>query len=115
MEAEWLLFTDQTPMVATNDMRRAEAFANLVASTAKSAAAFLDYARCEAAEILAAHKSAVAAIADALIEHGTLNAEQIDDCIAIGEAEGALQVEKARRKQWADTVARAKAFRGAYS
>jgi hypothetical protein len=53
VEAERLLFPDQTPSAATYDMQQALAFASLVASTAKSAAAFFDFARCEAAEILA--------------------------------------------------------------
>jgi hypothetical protein len=94
-------------MIASHDIRQAEAFANLVASTPKSAAAFLEFAKTEAAEILTAHKSSVEAIAVALLEKGTLDAEQIDNCIAAAEAQDALQAEKARRLQWTETIASA--------
>jgi hypothetical protein len=59
----------------------------------------------------AAHKSSVQAIADALIEQGTLDAEQIDHCIATAEAEDASTAEQARRRQWADTIANAESFK----
>jgi hypothetical protein len=116
-EAEGLCFpdqppmTEQAPMVATSDMQHAGAFANLICNSPKSAATFLEFARCEAAEILAAHKSPVQAIADALIEHGTLDAKQIAACIAVGEAQDALAAEKARRRQWADTIANSESFK----
>jgi hypothetical protein len=84
---ERLCFPDQPPMVATGDMQHTRAFRNLLCSSLKSAAAFIEFAIIEAAEILAAHKSSVQAIADALVKHGTLDAEQIDHCIATAEAE----------------------------
>jgi L-serine deaminase len=59
----------------------------------------LSGARCEAAEILAAHKSPVQAIADALIEHKTLDTEQIEDVLA---GRFGLIAEKKRRAAWAD-------------
>jgi hypothetical protein len=59
-------------MVATGDMQHTRAFRNLLCSSLKSAAAFIEFAIIEAAEILAAHKSSVQAIADALVKHGTL-------------------------------------------
>jgi hypothetical protein len=46
-----------------------------------------------------------------MIEHGTLNAKQINNCIAIAEARDALEVEKARRKEWTATVANAESFK----
>ena len=51
------------------------------------------------------------AIADALIEHGTLDAEQLNSCIAAAEAQDALTAEQARRRQWADTIANAESFK----
>lgn len=70
-----------------------------MASTAKSAAAFMDYACCEAAEILAAHKTSIEAIAAALIERRTLNGVEIDEVISVAKARDALIAEKARRRE----------------
>jgi hypothetical protein len=84
---------------------------NLVASTEKSAEAFLEFARAESAEILVAHKTAVLAIANALVEQGTLDAEQSDSCIAVAEAQDALEAERGRRLNWCGLTARAAAFK----
>jgi hypothetical protein len=110
IEAERLSF-DQTPGPATYDMQQAQAFANLVASTSKSAAAFLDFARCEASEILAAHKASVEAIAAALIERKTLNGVEIDEIISVAEARDALIAENAWRREWRNIATRAAAFK----
>jgi hypothetical protein len=110
VEAERLQFPGQTPSTATYDMQRALAFASLVASAAKSAAAFLDYARCEAAEMLAAHKTSVRAIALALTERKMLDGVEIDEIIFMAEAQDALTADQARREQWRQCVSNANVF-----
>ena len=55
--------------------------------------------------------SGVLAVSNALIEHRTLNAKQIDSIILTVETQIALTAERARRKQWTATVARAESFK----
>jgi hypothetical protein len=114
---EQLFFPGQPVMTAYYDTTEAAAFAALICSTPKSVEAFLEFARVEAFEILAAHKTAVLAIANALIKNRTLDAGQIDNCIATAEAQDAaaeardaLIVEKARRDQWRQCITNAKLF-----
>jgi hypothetical protein len=115
---EKLFFPDQPVMTAFYDTNEAAAFAALICSTPKSVEAFLEFARVEAFEILTAHKTAVLAIANALIENRTLDAGQIDNCIASAEAQDgaaeardALIAEKARRTEWRNVAERAAAFK----
>jgi hypothetical protein len=108
VEAERLF--NQTPGPATYDMQQAQAFANLVASTSKSAAAFLDFARCEAAEVLAGHRTSVEAIAAALVERKTLNGVEIDQIIHAAEARDALIAEQVRRERWRQCASNANMF-----
>jgi len=64
-----LLFPDQAPLFAANDIREAVACASLLCGSFKSIDAFLGFAKTEAFEIFSAHKSALAAIAEVPIEH----------------------------------------------
>jgi hypothetical protein len=114
---EQLFFPDEPVMTAYFDVTEAAAFAALICSTPKSVEAFLEFAKVEAFEILTAHKTAVLAIANALIENRTLDAGQIDNCIATAEAQDAaaeardaLIAEKARRTEWRNVAERAAAF-----
>jgi hypothetical protein len=107
------LFCDQVPPVhAASDIRDAMAEASwLCGASSRAINAFLDFGKIQAAEILSAHKGAVTAIAEALIEKKTLNAKQVDRCIAVGEAQDALATERLRRRQWSDVIAGAEAFK----
>jgi hypothetical protein len=106
------LFCDQAPWYAASDNIDAMAEASwLCGRSFKSIDAFLAFGKIQAAEILLAHKGAVTAIAEALIEKRTLNAKQVDACIAIGEAEDALAAEHLRRRQWAEIIAGAESFK----
>jgi hypothetical protein len=58
---------------------------------------FSNSQRTGAAAILAAHKTALEAIADALTEHKTRDGEQIDAIISETGARNALEAERARR------------------
>jgi hypothetical protein len=79
--------------------------------THKVCRSFLEFARTEAAEILAAHRTALEAIAAALIERKTLDGEQIDAIISETVACDALEAERARRLNWHGVAERAAAFK----
>jgi hypothetical protein len=109
--SEKLFLPEQAPMFALSDMQSANEQASMVCrGSFKVIDAFVDFAKLEAAEILAEHKTAVQAVADALIEKKTLNPKQIDACIAVAEAKDALEIEHARRAAWREMEKNAAAF-----
>jgi hypothetical protein len=115
MEAERLLWPDREPKFARSDTRKAIGFASRVCDgSRKSIATLLELGRTEAFRILAAHRAALEAVAGALIEHGTLDAEQIDRVIAEAELLPAQRVEQNRRKEMAAMAAGAAAFVAAH-
>jgi hypothetical protein len=104
-QAELLFYPDREPRIATTDVREAERFAVLVAGS--SSASLLDDARADAERILASNKHQVEAVAAALLERKTLDAEEIGDVLSLTPAQSS---ERARKRRWAATVASAAAF-----
>jgi hypothetical protein len=104
-EAERLLF-DQPPehVRSSSDMRTAAFLVNCIAGTPKAALALLDFARNDASRILTARKHQAEAVAAALVQYRTLDAEQIEAVLA--ERPGVF-----RRKQWTAMVASAELFK----
>ncbi len=98
------------PLVAHDDQKQAEAYAAIFCRTPAAITAFLTYAHAEAIALLSEHRSTVLALADALIEHRTLNGEQIDAIITSTLAKAELAAEKERRERWQRTVASARIF-----
>jgi hypothetical protein len=105
-EAERILFPERTPMDAGSDIKAATGFATVFAH--KATAAWLTFARADAAKILAARKHQVEAVADVLIECKTLDGAEIDNILAGMSL--AQMVERARRKQMATMTANAALF-----
>jgi hypothetical protein len=79
-EAEKLVFG--TAMVGTShDLDEARDITALIVRSPSSVAAYLVFAEHEAAGLLAEHRDALRAVADALLRHRTLDGRQIGDLI----------------------------------
>jgi hypothetical protein len=102
-------------MYAASDIRKSVEYASLISSTPRSMELFLEFAKAEVFEILSKHRSAVQAIADALVEHGTLNGAEVDDLISQAVARDALEAEKSRRLEWHEIERRAAAFQSTHA
>lgn len=110
-EAERQLFPDHAPMNAATDMLQATAHANLVATGPEAAAAFIDFAKKEAAARLSANRMALEMLAEELFARKTLTGVELDQIIADSIAPEALKLERKRRKEWAARVASADTFK----
>jgi hypothetical protein len=99
--AEQILHPQDEPLPTIHDQIEAAAFASLAVSSPRAIPAFLEYAKGEAAALINDHPGVVLAIADALVEHGILTAEQVDAVIEIAIARERLNIENERRKRWA--------------
>jgi hypothetical protein len=113
-EAERQLFTTASPLEAPHDIAEARAHAALICCTPVAVEAFLAYAKVEAAELIRTHRDLVEAIADALIEHHTLDAAQIDTTIADAVARDALRIEQERRAAWKQVATTAATFEASH-
>jgi hypothetical protein len=109
-EAERQLFTTASPLEAPHDIAEARAHAALICCTPAAVETFLAYAKIEAAELIRTHCDLVEAIADALIEHHTLDTAQIDTIIADAVARDALRIEQERRAAWKQAATAAATF-----
>jgi hypothetical protein len=75
------LFT-AAPLAGTeHDEEGAAAIASIFCRTTRSVDAFIAFARAEARALLIDHRAAVLALADALLHHRTIYAEQINNVI----------------------------------
>jgi hypothetical protein len=77
-------------------MRSAGYLVNCIAGTPKAALALLDFAKADAARILAARKHQVEAVAAALIEGKTLDGAEIEAIIS----ESVLSPARKARRRW---------------
>jgi hypothetical protein len=112
-EAERILHIADPPLDAINDRQQAWAFANIVCCSNSPSAIeqFLSFARAEAAALIAAHRSVVLAIAEALLEKRTLSSgAEIDQIIADALTSAALAAERKRRADWSLVVTNARTF-----
>jgi hypothetical protein len=102
--AERALYRAAPPLPAQHDQDEARAYGKLVCYSERAINLFIEYARSEAAALIDLHRTAVLAIADALVSRRTLNGEEIDRIIADAHARDGLAAEKSRREVWARTV-----------
>jgi hypothetical protein len=111
-EAERIMHIADPPLEAINDLAQARAFANIVCCSNLPSAIeqFLNFARAEAAALIAAHHDIVLAIAAGLLEKRTLSAAELDQLIAASLARQDFEAEKRRRADMAQCVANARAF-----
>jgi hypothetical protein len=114
-EAERLLYPDDVPLNATQDEREALSFAGIICVTYSAVETFLSYARAEAMALLTAHRCALTALADELLERRTLDGNQIDRIIAGALAREDQAAEQVRRAQWAKTIENAKKFEACHA
>ena len=91
-------------------MALANIYAESVCVSAGAVAAFIDYCRCEARELLKAHWHAVEAVARALQERQTLDGVEIDTIIFASEANAAHEAEIIRRQRMASMAGNAQRF-----
>lgn len=105
-EGEKLIFPNRFPMDAASDIAKAKAIATIFAR--KSPATWLHFARVDAANMLAARRALVETIAEALIEHKTLDGATIGDIVA--GLSTVQRAERARRKRMIEMTAGAAAF-----
>jgi len=80
------------------DMALARAYAATVVYTDGAIGAFLKFCSIEAKAILRKHRTALNAVANGLLEHKTLNGQQIDELIFQAESADELEAEVRRRR-----------------
>jgi hypothetical protein len=107
-EAEKLQFGDNWP--ATDGRKQERALAALIFLSPEAQEALISACAAEARAILRRHADVVDALASALVEHRTLNGEQIDDIISRTIAARQLAQEYERRCAWCEIKARADFF-----
>jgi hypothetical protein len=107
-EAERMQFGDA--WAATDDRKQEKALVALIYSSPEAQRLFIEACAAEARAILGRHADVVDALAAALVEHRTLDGEQIDETISRAVAARQLQQEYERRRQWREMQARAERF-----
>jgi hypothetical protein len=92
------------------DMALARAYAATVVYTGGAIGAFLKFCSTEAKAILKKHRTALDAVANGLLEHKTLDGQQIDELIFQAEAADELEAERKRRAVMAKAAKHAAFF-----
>jgi hypothetical protein len=101
--AEAILHPACPPWIAHSDIREARKIASMISTSEAAIDAYLAFGLAEAKALIEQHRAAVLAIAEALMVHRTLNAEQIDNVIASAP-------ERARRIAWNGVLENAACF-----
>jgi len=101
---------DGEPWFAVDDEQKAFAYASLVTSSPASAAAFIDFARVEATELLTGSKHILRTLADELRIKRTMDGAGIDSCIEQAVVAKLIDDEKRRRHDWQQRQASAASF-----
>jgi hypothetical protein len=98
--AEQILHPHEAPLPTHHDQLEAAAFAGVAVASPGAIPAFLEYAKGEAAALIGDNPDVAMAIADGLVEHGSLTGDQVDAIIASAIATKAAAVERQRRADW---------------
>jgi hypothetical protein len=98
--AEQILHPHEEPLPTYHDQLEAAAFAAVAVASPRAVPAFLEYAKGEAAALINDHPDVAMAIADGLVEHGSLTGDEVDAIIASAIAAKATAVERQRRLDW---------------
>ena len=106
---ERVMFPDLPALGAEHDLAEARALASTFASPA-AIPAMLSYAKAEAEALIRAHLPVVNALIDALVEHGTLSGEQVDQIISGAIAAEIVAAEHRRRRDLAQRAKNAAIF-----
>lgn len=97
------------PLDATLDYIEARALARTLCQPS-AVDALIAFAEQEARAVIASNRDVVVALVDALVGHGTLDAEQIDATIIDAIAARSARQESARRVDWLRRIEGARAF-----
>jgi hypothetical protein len=108
--AELILHPDLPSLGAVHDFTEANAFARVAVAAKPAVRALVEYCKAEATALLTANIDIVNALVEALIEHGTLSGEQVDEIIAHGIALRSIRLECQRRHDWQRRQQSAAAF-----
>jgi len=110
--AELILHPDLPSLGAKHDFVEAGAFAKVAVAAQPAVAALISYCRAEATALLAANIDIVNALVEALIEHGTLSGEQVDEIISNCITVRSMAAERQRRVDWKQRESNAATFKG---
>jgi hypothetical protein len=97
---EQILYPDLPDLGAAHDRTEAKAFAAVAVAQPGAIDALIEYAEAEARALLLANLPIVHALVAALVEHGTLSGDQVDQVIRREIAAKAAADERARRVAW---------------
>ncbi len=98
------------PVPSVSDVEQAVGLASLVCKSAEAVEHFLGFAEQNARDLLFPYAPVIMSLSIVLRIKRTLDAVEIDDVIATTLARFELAAERARRRQWQNTVASAAAF-----
>jgi hypothetical protein len=109
---EMIFLGDAPPQFMVSDVISANALAGIICRSPASRASFIEFCYQEALEIIEANKPVVLALASALIDHPqrTLDATEIDQCIADTLDREARKAEVERRTEWRNVLINAAEF-----
>jgi hypothetical protein len=104
---ERVIFPHLTPLAALHDQLEARALASVACASRDSIDAMLTYAEPGAEWIIRGQLGVVSALIDALVDKGTLMADEVDLIIRDTIARKLMAAEHDRRKQWQRVLANA--------
>jgi hypothetical protein len=94
---ETVALPDVEPLSAEHDLIEARALASVVSFAVEP---LLEFCKAEAKAILSANRDVLLSLADALVEHGSLDGEMVDAVISSAIARRQLADEHRRRADW---------------
>jgi hypothetical protein len=99
------------PVPSVSDVEQAVGLASLVCKSAEAVERFLSFAEQQAHDLLFPRAPIIMSLSIVLRIRRTLTGAEIDDVIATTLARFELAAERARRRQWQNTIASASAFK----
>jgi hypothetical protein len=110
--AELILHPDLPSLGAVHDFTEANAFARVAVAAQPAVVALVRYCRAEATALLTVNRDILDALVEALIEHGTLTGEQVDEIISNCITVRSMAAERKRRVDWKQRESNAATFKG---
>jgi hypothetical protein len=98
--AELLLHPELPSLGANHDATEAAAFARIAVAASPAVSALVEYCRAEATALLTANRDIVETLVAALIDHGELSGERVDEIIADCVTARSVKREQERRADW---------------
>jgi hypothetical protein len=98
--AEKILHPDVSSLGAVHDFVEADAFAKIAVAAQPAVQALIKYCEEETRALILANLDIVNALVDALIEHGILSGDQVNERISHEVAMRLIKIEHQRRDDW---------------